>query len=494
MSPNKLFLATIATETNTFSPFVTSLRDYEEGYLVRGGNHPDPDDLAAMVFLLWKKRAEERGWEVFQSLNASAQPAGLTLRSVYEAFRSEVIDDLRAQLPVDAVLLDLHGAMVAEGYDDCEGDLIAHVREIVGPNVPIGVELDLHCHLTELMVEKADVIIAYKEYPHTDVLPRAEELFQIIMDTVDGKVKPTMALYDCGMIGVFHTSQEPVKSFVRNMEALEGKDGVLSATLGHGFPWGDVPEMGTRMLVVTDNDQAKADRIARELGEWVYEHRDTIQPAYRTVDEAVEIIQDVLPKIEGTGRPIVLADVSDNAGGGASSDSTFVLKALIDNGISNAIVGLVWDPMVVGLAESAGVGARFPMRVGGKMSPLSGDPLDLDIEVLAIGENSKQTFGEGGIPIGTVAILRAHQPDGGYIDIAANTLRCQLFHPDAFEAAGVKATDYDVVIVKSMQHFHAGFAPIASQVEYIAAPGTLVPDFTLLPYKRARTTIWPMTK
>jgi microcystin degradation protein MlrC len=252
--------------------------------------------------------------------------------------------------------------------------------------------------------------------------------------------------------------------------------------------------MGTRVLVVTDNDKPKAESIAAELGDWLWEHKESLQPAYRTLDEAIEIIQDALPRIEGSGRPIVLADVADNAGGGASSDSTFVLKALLDNGISNAIVGLVWDPMVVQLAEAAGVGARFPMRVGGKMSPLSGDPLDLDIEIRAIAHNSKQTFGDGGIPIGTVAILRAHQPDGGYVDIAANTVRCQLFHPDAFEASGVSATDYDVVIVKSMQHFHAGFAPIASQVEYIAAPGTLVPDFTLLPYKKARTNLWGVAK
>lgn len=494
MSQKKLFLATIATETNTFSPFVTSLRDYEEGYLVRNGEHPNPTDLSALTFLLWRKRAEALGWQVVESLSASAQPAGLTLRSVYEAFRDEVIEHLKSEMPVHAVILDLHGAMAAEGYDDCEGDLIAHVREVVGPDVPIGVELDLHCHLTELMVEKATAIIAYKEYPHVDVLPRAEELFQIIMDTVDGKVKPTMALHDCNMIGVFHTSQEPVRSFVDRMSALEGKDGVLSVTLGHGFPWGDVPEMGTRMLVITDNDQAKAESLAKELGDWLWEHKDELQPNYRSVDEAIEIIQDVLPAIEGSGRPIVLADVADNAGGGASADSTFVLKALIDNGISNAIVGLVWDPIVVQLAEAAGVGARFPMRVGGKMSPLSGDPLDLDIEVMSIGHNSSQTFGDGGIPIGTVAILRAHQPNGGFIDIAANTVRCQLFHPDAFDAAGVKATDYDVVIVKSMQHFHAGFAPIASQVEYIAAPGTLVPDFSLLPYKKARTSLWGVAK
>lgn len=490
----KLFLATISTETNTFSPFVTALRDYEEGYLVRNGEHPDEDDLSALVFLLWKKRAEARGWEVIQSLSAGAQPAGLTLRTVYEAFRDEVIAHLKSEMPVHAVLLDLHGAMAAEGYDDCEGDLIAHVREVVGQDVPIGVELDLHCHLTELMVEKATAIIAYKEYPHIDVLPRAEELFQIIMDTVDGKVKPVMALQDCNMIGVFHTSQEPVRSFVDNMSALEGKNGVLSVTLGHGFPWGDVPEMGTRMLVITDNDKPKAEQVARDLSDWLWAHREELQPAYRTVDEAMEIVQENLPRIVGSGHPIVLADVADNAGGGASSDSTFILRALIDNHVSNAMVGLVWDPMVVQLAEAAGVGARFPMRVGGKMSPLSGDPLDLDIEVRAIAHNSKQTFGEGGIPIGTVAILRAHQPDGGFIDIAANTIRCQLFHPDAFDASGVSATDYDVVVVKSMQHFHAGFAPIASQVEYVSAPGTLVPDFSLLPYKKARTSLWGVAK
>ncbi len=207
------------------------------------------------------KLAAARGWEVAESLIANAEPAGKTLRKAYEGFRDEILTDLKAALPVDAVLLDLHGAMVADGYDDCEGDLIASVRQVVGADVPIGVELDLHCHITEKMVNNATIIITYKEYPHTDTADRALELFNLIADTVEGKIHPTMGVFDCRMIGLFYPTAEPMKSYVARMKALEGKNGVLSVSLAHCFPWGDVPDLGAKTLVVTDNNPAQAAQL-----------------------------------------------------------------------------------------------------------------------------------------------------------------------------------------------------------------------------------------
>ena len=149
-------------------------------------------------------------------------------------------------MPVDAVILLLHGAMVSERCLDCEGDILARVRDIVGRTAVIGVELDPHCHLTEARVRLADVIILYKEYPHTDFLERAEELVTIVVKTIRGACHPVMSLYDCGMIDLFPTSREPGRGFVDKMTRLEGRDGVLSVSLGHGFLQGDVPEQGTR--------------------------------------------------------------------------------------------------------------------------------------------------------------------------------------------------------------------------------------------------------
>ncbi|MBZ0290367.1 MAG: M81 family metallopeptidase, partial [Anaerolineae bacterium] len=322
----KFFTACLATETNTFSPMPTSEKSF---FVARHGDYSTYPPYKDSVVALFCKLATARGWEVAESLIANAEPAGKTLKKVYEKFRDEILAELRQAVPVDAVLLDLHGAMVADGYDDCEGDLIAAVRQIVGPDVPVGVELDLHCHITDKMVSNATAIITYKEYPHTDFADRAVELFNLIADTVEGKVKPTMGVFDCRMIGLFYPTQEPMKSYVAKMKALEGKDGVLSVSLAHCFPWGDVPDLGAKTLVVTDNNPGQAAQLAEQLGRELYAMRDTVYPRYLGIDAALD-------EALAVGKsPVVLADVSDNSGGGAPGDSTFVLKRLLERKIEN---------------------------------------------------------------------------------------------------------------------------------------------------------------
>lgn len=481
----RVFIAGFGTETNTFSPFVTGYANFEQTGIYRGGNY----DRATPPFFavpnaVWRRRAEERGWESVESLATFAQPAGVTLRGVYEGFRDEILADLRAAMPVDMALINMHGAMVAEGYDDCEGDLLARVRAVVGPGVPVGAELDLHCHLTRLMVESADAIITYKEYPHTDIPERAEELFTIVAGAAEGRLRPHTALYDCAMIGVFHTSREPMRSLVAEITALEGQDGVLSVSIGHGFPWGDVPDMGTRVLVVTDGRPEHGAAVAERVGRRVVELREALQPDYKSIDEALD-----MALAAGRG-PVVLADVSDNAGGGAPNDSTFVLRRILERGISGAAVACIWDPVAVALAMEAGEGASFAMRVGGKMGPMSGDPLDLRVTVTKLVPNATQTaFGLVPAPLGDAAALHC---DG--VDIVVNSKRGQTLGADAFSNLGIDPAARRILVVKSMQHFYAGFAPIAAQVIYVAAPGALVPDLAAIPYTRVSPRLWPLAR
>lgn len=483
----KIFIASLGTETNTFSPFLTGLRNFSETYLVRGGNHGDKPFIFAIPLVVWRRRAAERGWSVVESLCTFAQPAGITLRSVYESLRDEILADLKAAMPVDMVLLSMHGAMVAYGYDDCEGDLLAKVREIVGPDVPVGAELDLHCHLTQTMIENATAIITFKEYPHIDFAPRAKELFQIIAAAAEGKVRPCMALYDCNMIGVYPTTAQPMRGFVDRLKEMEGKDGVLSISVGHGFPWGDVPDMGTRVLVVTDNRPQHGAALAESLGQQFFGMREQIQPSYLTIAQALD---RVLATEEGT---VVLADGSDNAGGGAPSDSTFIIQALLERGVENAAVACVWDPIAVQLAMEAGEGAQFDLRLGGKMGPMSGDPLDLRVTVRKVVPDAMQSFGHGPDKaqsrLGDAVALNANS-----IDIVVNSVRTQPFSPEVFTNLGIDPAQKRVLVVKSMQHFYAGFAPIAAEILYVAAPGALTPDFKALPYQKVKRNMWPLSE
>ena len=477
----RVFSGSIATETNTFGPMPTGLASFRDRGYYKAGEHPDRPTQFSGPLWAARLRGRELGWELFEGVVAGAQPSGVTTREAYETLRDELLADLRRALPVDMVLLGLHGAMVADGYDDCEGDLIARVRGIVGPKVVIGGELDPHNHLTPQMVANADVLISFKEYPHTDVVERALELVDICAAKVQGKARPVAAVADCQMIVTMHTSRQPARGFVDRIQALEGKDGVLSISVSHGFAWGDVPEMGTKVLVYTDGDQAKAKALARQLADELIGLREQLAVRSPGIDAALD------EALAFEGGPVVIADGADNPGGGAASDSTFFLRRLVERGIGNAAVGPVWDPIAVRIAFEAGVGARLGLRIGGKISELSGHPLDLVCTVKALHREMMMTGLAGMMPLGDCALVEANG-----VEIVLITLRNQALNTDLFTQLGCDLAARKIVIVKSSQHFYASFSKIAKHVIYGDAPGAVTSDLKTLPYRRIRRPKWPL--
>ena len=480
--PVHLFIASLGSETNTFSPIPTGAATFADTYVARGGAYGDNPDLFALPLMEFRDRGRARGWRVTESLCAFAVPGGRVVDRAYQAFRDEILDDLRRALPVDAVLLSLHGAMVAESTESCETDLVERVRAIVGPAVPIGVELDLHCHLAPRLVAAADAIVIFKEYPHVDARERAGELFEIVAAAVEGRARPRMAVFDCRMIGLYPTTLEPMASFVARIKSLEGRDGVLSISIAHGFPWGDVSELGTRVLVVTDGERADGAALAAALGRELRALRPRIEPPWLPLERALDIAQ------AANEAPIVIGDVSDNAGGGAPSDSTFLLRAMLARGMTDAAIGCFWDPVAVGLAFEAGEGARLRLRLGGKLGAMSGDPLDIDVTVKALRRDASQRYlGGSRARLGDCALLEA-----GGIAIVVNQLRVQTFSPDVFTNLGLDPATRRTVVVKSMNHFRAAFAPMAKQILYAASPGAIDVDYRRRPYRRVRRPIHPL--
>lgn len=479
----KLFIASLATETNSFSPLPTGRISYEEALVAHGDATSRPVQPFSAPLHIWRKRAGERGIEVAESLAAHAQPAGPTVRSVYEEYRDEILADLKKALPVDIVLLGLHGAMIADGYDDCEGDLIKRIRAIAGPDTVIGAELDPHCHLTDAMMDGADLLVLFKEYPHVDIPERAEDLFRLAIDAAEGKTRPVMADFDCRMINAYHTPFEPMRGFVDAMSAREGEGGILSLSIAHGFPWGDHPRVGTRALAITDGDAALAERTARDLGEKLFALRHELAPVYPDIDTALD------RAVAAENGPVVLADTADNAGGGAPSDATFMLEAILDRGLDRVASGIYWDPIAVRICTEAGEGAELDLRLGGKLGPMSGRPVDLHVKVMKIASGLTQPFGTLPSPLGNTVWLRT-----GGIDLVVNDLRTQTFHPDAFTALGIDLSACRIVVVKSSQHFYAGFAPIASEVIHVATPGAITPDFRSIPYTKREMNFWPVVE
>ena len=484
----KFFTAFLATETNTFAAAPSGWGSFEEYGIFHGDASTRDAQGYGLYPLTLRRWLAEAGHELVESITAFAMPGGVTVREVFEQLRDEILADLKTAMPVDGVLLILHGAMVADGYADCEGDLLARVREIVGPGVPIGVELDLHCHFTELMRSSADAIIAYKEYPHTDAMPRMRELLDIVLATAQGRIRPSTAVFDCKQVGLWHTTREPMAGFVRRMQQVEQQPGVLSVSLGHGFPWADVPEAGAKLWVITDNDPVLGARLAEQLGREFWALREETRTPGLGIDEALT------QALAFDGGPVVLADVGDNAGGGAMGDSTFVLRALLERGIDDVAIGAFWDLGAVQICRDAGAGARMTLRLGGKCGPASGTPLDLKVIVKAVDETFWQP-GLGGdgqrTQLGPSVWLRIDDGRLHNVDIVLTSRRSQVLSPRLFTGLGIELDDKKLVIVKSAQHFHAQFAPLAKAIVYVASPGTLDTDFARLPYRIRSLDYWP---
>jgi microcystin degradation protein MlrC len=479
----KIFAGGISVETNTFSPIVTGLQDFQvqRGVDASSGHVRYPTlDLSES----WGKQAREGGDDFVFSLNAWAQPGGLTVRTAYEALRDELLSDLRSALPVDVVLLTLHGAMVADGYDDCEKDIISRVRAIVSATTVIGVLLDLHCHLSEAKIAAADLVVTLKEYPHVDGSERARELFDLAIETKQGKIHPKMALFDCQMVGLYPTTRMPMRTLVDDMIKAERSTGMLSLSLAHGFQYADLPHVGTKVLAVADGDAALAEQVAKEFGLRVYGARHDIELASLSMPMEVALARATA----STRSPVVVADQSDNCGGGAPGDATYALHWLLEHGASGVAMAIFYDPGVVALAKRAGQGAKLSIRLGGKMGRFSGSPLDLEVTVTAVRENYNHEFPQRSgnpqlYPIGDVAALRCQG-----IDIVVASERTQCFAPSIFTDLHLDPRERRVLVVKSVQHFYGAFAPIAAEIIYMAAPGAVAPDPRLINYRRLDTT------
>ncbi len=480
----RVFIGAFGAEVNTFSPLVIDHAAFANGSLWRAGQieRSQPAPLAAAPL--------ERAWvlesagevEIIQGLCAGAQPGGIVARDAYEALREELLRDLRNAGPLDIVLLGLHGATVAEGYDDVEGDILARARAIVGAEVVVGALLDPHCHLTAAMLRQPDLLMAYKEYPHTDILPVAGRLVDAAVATARGQLKPVMRAWDCRMISVLHTTREPARSMIDELLHVQDEQGVIDISIAQGFPWGDVADQGCRVWATTDADPMRAAALAERFGGSLVAMRGNTRSPILRASEAIEALRAASP------GPVVIADSADNPGGGAPSDATYLLRALMEAGVTDIAAGLFWDPEAVQLCEAAGVGAHISLQVGGKACNLSGDPLDLEVEVTGLKADAWQNFAGGVWKSGRAAAVRS--ADG--VELVMTTRRAQCFDQQAFTQLGIDLKDKRVVLVKSSQHFQASFAGLTDQILYVEGQGALSCDFATLPYKKVSRPIWPL--
>ncbi len=488
----RIFTASLATETNTFSPVPTDLHAFKAAFYAGPGEHPDTPTLCSAVVPILRRRGRAEGFTVIEGTACWAEPAGLIQRETYETLRDTILGELRAALPVDGVVLGLHGAMVAQGYDDPEGDLLERVRALVGPDVLVAAEFDPHSHLTERRVAQLDLFAAFLEFPHTDFEERGDHVVDLALRGLRGEIRPVIATFDCRMITIYPTSREPMRGFVDRLKALEGRDGVLSISVIHGFMAGDVPEMGTRIAVVTDGDPEGAARLAERLGHELYRmRRETAMPMLDT-EAGLDAARAV--RAERPDKPVVVADVWDNPGGGVAGDATHVLRRILERGdlahggLGAVALATIWDPVAVAFCHAAGVGAEIALRFGGKSSPHGGEPIDARVRVLHVTEAGWQSFRNSRVTLGRAATIRILDTE---VDVVLITSRTQTYEPDVFANSGIDFAAKDLLVVKSTNHFHAGFAPVAAEILYVVSPTSYPTNPALTPYRKASHGLWP---
>ncbi len=479
-SDKRVYVGSLATETNTFSPLRTDLRDFKDSFYASPGEHPETPTLCSAVFPVARSRAAQLGWTLVEGTATWAEPGGFVNQRAWEFLRDQLLAEISAAMPLDAVLLGLHGAMVAQECLDCEGELLEAVRTIVGSNTIVGITLDPHSHLSERRVDNTDLIVAFKEFPHTDFVTAAEKLVKLVQLTLAGDIAPTTSVFDCRMIEVLPTSRQPMRGFVDRMTALEGRGGIISISAIHGFMAGDVPDIGAKIIVVTDAAQEQGDQLAQKLGMELFELRGKTRPEFLTPEVALDKATSSL------SAPVIIADVWDNPGGGVPGDSTLILQEMVRRGIKNSALATIWDPMAVRMCISAGEGAKLPLRFGGKTSATAGDPMDMVVTVKKIVLAAKQQFGSSFVPMGDSVCI-----DVNGIDVVLNTVRSQVFSPDVFSQLGVIPTEKKILVVKSTNHFYSSFAELAGDILYAAVDGPYPNDPASNAYINLTREIWP---
>lgn len=488
----RVALAMFMHETNTFSKLPTDLASYKARSLLFGEDIADKFAGTKTEMAAFLDGAARHGWQAIPIIAADATPSGRLTRETYDTIAGHIVDGLTAAGQLDAILLSLHGAMVAEHTFDGEGTLLERIRARVGRAIPIGVTLDLHANCTDAMADNADVVVSYRTYPHVDHYEIATECVDLIARTLAGEIRPrTLVARGPQIDGIDKgrtTAPGPMTEAIAMARSYLGGR-ILSASINCGFPWADIPDAGPTALLVVDGDGAEAksklDHLVAHF--WETRHRETV--TFATAAEAIAIA-----RAKGRpGAPVVLADYADNPGGGGYGDTPGLLRAMIEAKLDNAAFSPFYDPESAAQCHAAGVGATLQLRLGGKIDPDAfGDPIEVEGVVTKLFEGRVVMEGPmlAGVPfqLGPAAVVRV-----GGIDIVIGSRRVQNFDQMYFKAAGIDPRQRSVLGLKSMQHFRAAYAPIAGDIVVVdEGNGCCSQRFDRFTFRHVRRPVYPL--
>jgi microcystin degradation protein MlrC len=472
-------------ETNTFAPVGATYESFVEADawpgLVRGADLLEAVrgiNLPAAGFI---QAATAAHHTIVPLTWCSATPSARVTKDAYERIASHIIEDIRAAGAIDAVYLDLHGAMAAEHIDDADGELLRRVSSLVGSSIPIIATLDFHANVSAQMVEQASLLVSYRTYPHTDMAATGERALKMLVDTAgQSLVSRLHQLPFLIPLPSQCTLLPPLSEVMEEVERLE-RAPVVALNFTPGFPASDVEECGPSVFGY-GSKMSDVENTTSRIRHIVMERESEFRLDIYSIDEALAELKRMTTI---RGRPTILADTQDNPGGGGTSDTTSLLKAIAASPIERVLAGLIFDPVAAEHAHESGTGAFIDVELGAHSGTPGETPFAARFEVIAIGDGkfaaSGPFYAGARMNLGRMALLRI-----GELYIAVSSRKQQAADQAMFHHLNVDPRDFNVLILKSSVHFRAAFAPIAHRILLVEAPGANVADPSKLPFKNLR--------
>lgn len=507
----------ISHETNTFSKVAATYEEFEKAHMLRGQDIVDEYSESDYTISGYLLGAEEFGFEAVPLMFSQTGPIGTITKDAYDRITAEQFDMLRNQGPWDGVLLALHGAAVSEEFPDMDGEFTRAVREIVGPDVPVGATLDMHANISKATVANTDICIVWRTCPHLDTKVRGRKTAELIYRTAKGEISPVQFIEMPPMLVNIvkqFTGQEPMKGLVDECVEANEIPGVLDTSISEGYPYSDVEEMGMSWITITDGDAELAEKTSKDLAASAWKKRVDLNRSVASIEEALTQAQEkyVGPKPKGEENfvpddgsaleeaapsdhshlgPIVLMDVGDNIGGGSSADSTHILKVAMEIGVDGYLQSL-YDPEAVQACIAAGVDAELALDVGGHTDDMHGEPIHVvgTVEIIDDGPYEETRPTHGGFRFyNDGQRVRFNTVDGITIVLTSvrsgNTAREQMY------SMGIKLEDYKIIVAKGVNSPLPAYLPIAAEIIIVNSPGVTSADLDTFEFNRRRIPLYP---
>ena len=479
----KIYCASVATETNTFSSLKTDLKNFKETFYAKPNEHPETPTLCSALFTLLRKEKSRGRIKLTEGTSTWSEPSGLINGKTWNFLKNQILNEIKLAGKLDIILLGLHGAMISGNCVDCEGDLIKNVRKIVGPEVIIGVTFDPHSHLSNKCIKNADIITVFKEFPHTDFVDTAKDCIKLSIKAYNKSIKPQFSLFDVKMITIMPTSKEPMRSFVNDIKNLEKEKSILSISVIHGFMAGNSPDLGAKILVTTNNNKKYGDKLSKELGMKLFKLRKNLAPKTYSVSKSLNMAKSFFKKNK---KPVLCVDLFDNPGGGSVGDSTVLIKKAISMKLKNIALAPIWDPEAVRLCFETGEKETINLSFGSKILSTESS-IKKKVFIKKIKKNVFQRFGKSFVPLGNCACILFDD-----IEIVLSSNRSQAFSTDIFSKLGIQISSKKLLIIKSTNHFYSSFYPHVSNIIYTLVKGVYPNDPKKNNYTKLKRKIWPI--